>query len=134
MGRAASATSRPNSRTASGASGAPGSSHVPASCIARAAKASATSARTMVGATEPRATRTLRPASSTARQSPATEITMALRVPILENDPGPRMTFHRAPRISSPGASAVFFTPTRNSFHGMARDPPPARTRTISAS
>ena len=41
MGRAASATSRPNSWNASDGSGASTSSHAPASCIARAAKASA---------------------------------------------------------------------------------------------
>src|SRR5439155_9350032 len=65
---------------------------------------------------------------------PATEITMALRVPIFENDPGPLMAFQRAPRMGSPGPSAVFFTPRWNSFHGTARVAPPARTRTISAS
>src|SRR6266540_857837 len=75
-----------------------------------------------------------RPSPSSTRQSPAIEMTMALRVPIFEKDPGPRTFSHRAPRISSSGWSAFFFGPTMNSCHGRNRVAPPAFPRTISAS
>ena len=126
MGFAAVATSSPKPSTASDASVARGSSQTPASSNACAAKVSASCALTTVGATEPSATRIERPTSSTCRHRFATAITIAFRVPIFEKEPGPRGTFHRAPRISSPGSRAVCFTPVRNSRHGTERVEPPA--------
>ena len=134
MGVAAAAVIVANSSTRSRGTSAVGSSHAPASATTSAANASASGARITVGATDPSATRTSRASSSIIRHNPATAMTMAFLVPIFENEPGPRRTGHRAPRMSSSGSSAVRFTPTRNSRHGIDRVMPPARPTSTSAS
>src|SRR5829696_2994050 len=115
MGLAAAAASSPKRVTA------PAAACGPSQSISPEMNASASVARTGVGATEPSPHRTLRPSRSTTRAAQAIEITMALRVPTLRNCWEPRNRGTRTSRMISPCARAVRFTPVTNSAMGKVR-------------
>ena len=87
------------------------------------AYASASAARTIVGATDPRARRIERVGPSTARHAPAMAITIALRMPTLAYPCQPSSTGTVTAMISSSGRRAVRLTPVMNSPTGSSRRP-----------
>ena len=66
---------------------------------------------------------TRRESGCRASANDVTAITIALRVPILENCCGPVATGTCTERISSSGSSALRFTPVKNSATGTIRRP-----------
>lgn len=86
-------------------------SQKPPSSSAAFRNSSAAVARIGVGAAEPMPVRTVRVAGCRARPKAHTAMTMALRVPTLENCCGPSAFATCTARISSSGSSALRFTP-----------------------
>ncbi len=101
----------------------------PPSSSAAFRKSSAARARSGVGAAEPMPVLTVRVSGCSAIPNAQTAMTMALRVPTLENCCGPSAFLMWTRLISSSGSSALRFTPVKNSSTGMRRVP-----RTDSAS
>lgn len=86
-------------------------SQKPPSSRAAAKNSSAVFARIGVGAAEPIPVRTVRVAGCRARPKAQTAMTMALRVPTLENCWGPSALATWTALISSSGARALRLTP-----------------------
>jgi hypothetical protein len=131
MGVAASRRARRSARRGPCRAAHAASSHTPASSHACAAKVSAAlrahhRRRDRAERDPHRARGLVQPAGKGSRpRSPSRSESRSSR-----KEPGPVGTFHRAPRISSPGSRAVCFTPVRNSRHGTERvEPPRARAR-----
>src|SRR5437867_10666562 len=121
IGFAAPAASRPNSFAAASL-GRPGRSQ-PASSRSPAANRSASFARMIVGPQEPRPTPTRRRARSTTSASPATAMTIALRVPTFMKVCAGPASSHSAATISSSRRRTDFFGPVMNSAKGTRRSP-----------
>ena len=85
--------------------------------------ASASRARRGVGAAEPRQVPTVRSSSSIASANEQTAITIALRVPILENCWAPVAARPWKAAISSSGSSVLRFGPVMKSSIGTLRVP-----------
>ena len=100
---------------------------------APAANASAADALKMVGATDPRASRTAHEGVSTARQALAMAMTMALRTPTLAYPCHPSSRGTVTAVINSPGRRSVRFTPVMNSPTGTLRTPPGPRSSTTAS-
>ena len=79
-------------------------------------------ARTMVGATAPRASATCPSSASCTRQAEAVEITMALRVPTLAYPCHPRVTGTVTEWTNSPGRREFRLTPVMKSEKWTSRE------------